>query len=822
MATALLWCFLLGREVRLAIRRLARQPSFWGPVVATLALGFGASAAVFTLLHAVVLNPLPYAEPDRLVRLQTAVPGMGTGATWNLAKAEYLYFQKSTEAFSEMGLYLISGVTVGSMDSASGRAEQVYTADVSASMPTVLGARPLLGRAITAEDNLPAAAPAVWLTRGFWMRRFGGDPTIVGRLILVDGRPTAVAGVLGPEARLPEEEQLPELRTDLWRPLGLDPAQRPNSSHRFRGLARLAAGVSLTRARAEMGRLTARLTTALPSVYTAKFMRNTGFTTEVIALRDDVLGTNGQVLWILFGAVLLVLVVACANVANLILARAESRRREMSVRVALGASRGSLLLHSLVEALLLTAVAGALGLLLAGGAVRFFVAFLPPDLPRLSEIHLGWAAVQLTAFVALGSGLVFALLPAVRGSLGTASCGVAGRGGRVFARQQAARRALVVTQIALSVVLLAGAALLAQSFLRLTAVHSGMYPRGVLTFRVVLPSARYAAPDAAITFYRELTARTEALAGVASTGYAAALPLTGYDGCTALFAQDHPPSAAEEAPCILVFPVTPGYFRTLGIPIHGAVDWGSPQTTEAVSSTALAERFWPAENPLGKSVRTGSHGESYRIAAVAGDVRGNGLDKPPIEALYVPLLREPPLDVTMVVRVTAGPPERLLPALRRVLAGLDPQVPLAAERSMERIVAGSTARLSGSTLLLAVASAMALVLSLLGVHSLFSYLVACRHSEIAVRMAVGARAAQVRRLILAEAVRLAFLGVVAGLAASFFVTRFLQSLLFGVNAGDPATLGAVSVFLILIATTASWVPARRATQVPPFEALRCD
>jgi putative ABC transport system permease protein len=821
MRRARLWCSLLAREIRLAIRRLARQPSFWGPAVATLAVGFGGTAAVFTLLHTVVLNPLPYAEPDRLVRLQTAVPGMGAGATWELAKAEYLYFLKNTKAFREMGLYLISGATVGSVESASGQAEQVYTADVSASLPEVLGARPLLGRAITAEDNLPSATPAVWLTRGFWMRRFGGDPTIVGRPILVDGRPTAVAGILGPRAKLPEEEQLPEIRIDLWRPLGLDPAQRPSSSHTFRSIARLAPGVSLAQAQVEIGHLTAQLPMALPSVYTARFMRNTGFTTEVIPLRDDVLGTNGQVLWILFASLLLVLVVACANVASLLLARAESQRRETSVRVALGASRARLLLHSLVETLILTTVAGAIGLLLAGGAVRLMVSLSPADFPRLPEVHLGWASVQLTVIVALGSGLALAFLPLRRG-LETASLG-ADRGSTVSPRQQAARRAFVIAQIAACVVLVAGAALLVQSFHRLTAVHSGMDPRGVLTFRLVLPGARYAAPEAVIAFYRELAARTEALAGVVSTGYAGTLPLTGYDGCSALFAKDHPPSSAQEAPCIQMLQVTPGYFRTLGIPIRGAADWGSaPQTRNAVTSAALAEKFWPAEDSLGKSVQAGTHGESYRIAAVAGDVRANGLDKPPIEALYVQLMSEPPLDAMMVVRVTSGPPERLLPALRSVLADIDPQVPIAAEHSMEGIVASSTARLSYSTLLLAVASAMALVLSTIGVYGLLSFLIACRHSEIAIRMAIGAQAAQVRRIILAEAVGLAVLGVVVGLVASFFVTRSLQSLLFGVSAVDPATLGAVSVFLILIATTASWAPAWLATRVPPFEALRCD
>jgi putative ABC transport system permease protein len=816
-----LWCSLIGREVGLATRRLGRQPSFWGPVVATLALGFGGTAAVFTMLHAVVLNPLPYADPDRLVRLQTAVPGMGAGATWELAKAEYLYFRKNTKTFREMGLYSSSGVTVGSVGSASSGAEQVYTAEVTASVPEVLGARPLLGRAITAKDNLPSATPAVWLTRGFWMRRFGGDPTIIGRLILVDGRPTAVAGVLGPRAKLPEEEQLPEIRIDLWRPLGLDPAQRPNSSHIFRSIARLAPGVSLAQAQVEIGHLTSQLPTALPSVYTARFMRSTGFATEVIPLRDDILGTNGQVLWILFVSVLLVLVVACANVANLLLARAESQRRETAVRVALGASRGRLLLHFLVETLLLTAVAGGLGLLLAGGAVRVLVALSPADLPRLAEVHLGWAAVQLTVLVALGSGLALAYLPVRRG-LEAASLG-AGRGLTVSPRQQAARRALVIAQIATCVVLVAGAALLVQSFRRLTNVHSGMDPRGVLTFRLVLPGARYAAPEAVVAFYRELAARTGALAGVVSSGYAGALPLTGYDGCSALFAKDHPPSSAQEAPCIQMLQVTPGYFRTLGIPMHGATDWGSdPQTKNAVTSVALAKRFWPTEDPLGKSVQAGSHGESYRIVAVAGDVRGNGLDKPPIEALYVQLLGEPPLDAMMVVRVRSGPPERLLPALRRVLADIDSQVPIAAEHSMEGIVASSTAHLSFSTLLLAVASATALVLSAIGVYGLLSFLIACRHSEIAIRMAIGARAMQVRRLILAEAVRLAVFGVVVGLVASFFLTRSLQSLLFGVSAVDPATLGAVSGFLILVAITASWAPAWRATRVPPFEALRCD
>jgi predicted permease len=753
---------------------------------------------------------------------------MGAGEVWNLSKSQFLFLRAKGRAFQEMGLYTISRATLSSAVAAAGQAEQVYTAEVSASLPATLGVRLLLGRALSQADSLPGAASSVWLTYEVWDTRFGHDKGVIGRAILVDGRSTLVAGVLAPGAMLPEEVQFPEMRVSLWTPLTLDPAQPPSASHRFRGVGRLKPGSSLVAAQTDLTGLTAQLPAAMPSVYSASFMSSTRFETQALPLMDDLLGANERILWILFAAGGLVLLIACANVANLFLAQAEVKKLVTDIYIALGASRARLALNFLAEALVLSAIGGVLGLVLASAAIRLFAAFAPSDFPRLPEVHLSWASIELTAIASLCAGILFALLPSLR-KVASAS-DFTGHGSMTSSsplRQQPARRALAVAQIALSVVLSAGAVLLLQSFLHLNAVPLGFDARGVLTYRVVLPNTRYETEKAAAAFYERFAMRTEALGNVSYAGFVTALPLSGYDGCDAGFAEDHPPPEGTKAPCLPMFLVTPGYFRAMGIPVRGPEGWaGSFDGTETavVVSLAVAKKFWPGEaNVIGKSFRVGggtAPGGTYRVVAVAGDVRANGLDKPPIEALYLPLFLGPPPDVAMVVRAQTGSPEALVPEIRGVLGEIDPQVPMAEIRSMADILAASRARLSYMTLLMAVASAITLLLSGIGVYGLLSFLVSHRELEIAVRLAIGAGVQRVRRSIMSESLRLVIMGLVIGLAATVYLAQFLQALLFGVSSTDPGSLIIVSILLILVATAASWFPAQRATQISPAEVLR--
>ena len=817
----------LADEVKPACRRLARHPGFWVPAVLTLALGIGAAAAVFSVLDTIALKPLPYPHADRLVRLQSAVPLTG-GPPMGLAKAEFLFFQSSAHAFQALGLYLIDRATVG--EATGGQPpEQIYSAAVSAGVPGVLGVRPLLGRAPAREDGLAESPSVAWLGEGFWRRRFGGDSALVGRTVLIDGRPVQVAGILPAAARLPEEIQLREIRVDVWTPLRLDPAETPQASHRFRALGRLKPGIDLPTAQAELTRLTSQLLQALPSVYFQAFFRKTGFSTQAVPLRDDVLGDQIRMLWILFGAVGLVLLVACANAANLFLAQVETERREMAVRAALGAGRGRLALHFLLQALLLSLLAGGLALWLAHGAIRLLVALAPVDLPRLSEVHLGREGVLFTALLAFVIGGLFGLLPSARRGLESELLGTAGRGMTISGRQRAARNALVVAQVALSLVLLTTAGLLFRSFHNLVSVRPGFEARGVLTFHVVLPKARYESFAAVDSFERELATRLAALPGIEATGFTSALPLTGFDGCSSVYAEGRSVTPGEGPPCLPIFFVGPGYFRALGVPLRGkAQEWsdgpGSPPV--AVASEALARRLWPGQDPLGKAIG-GNPSASYRVTAVAGDLRANGLEHPPIEALYLPLaagsrseLGQPLRDVTVVVRTGSERPERMAPEIRHAVADLDPGVPVAEVRPMQEILRSSTARISFSTLLLAVSSGVALLLAALGIYGLLAFLMARRHREIGIRLAMGARREQVRRLVLFQSLRLAAAGVALGLAGAALTTRLLRSLLFGVDPLDPVTLGAAAAFLVLVAVAASWMPARRAMAVPPLEALR--
>jgi putative ABC transport system permease protein len=810
-------------DLKTGARHLIRRPWFSIPAVLTLALGIAATGAIFTVLDAVVLRPLPYSEPDRLVRLQSPVPGTGAGAVWGLSKAEHLYFQDHTaSSFEALGLYVISRATLG----AAGRqAEQVYFAEASSGLAEMLGARMELGRALVAKDNLQPKPAAVWLAHGFWQRRFGGDPRVVGRTVLLDGRAVQVAGVLSQGARLPEEEQLSDVRVDAWTALWLDPAQPPNASHRFRGLGRLKPGVTLAAAQEDLARLTERLPEALPEAYSRRFLHDTGFATQLVPLRDDVLGGHARVLWTLFGSVVLLLVIAGSNVANLFLAHGEARRHETSVRRVLGAGRARVLRHFLTEALLIAGSAGVLGTLLAAAGVRGLIALAPADLPRLADVRFGLAGVGFIAALSLLVAVVFGLLPMARRDVEGAVLCRAGRGVASSRRQHMARGVMVVAQFALSLVLLAGAALLVRSFLNLESVEPGVSPNGVLTFRVVLPGGRYESGPAVKAFYRMLSNRLGSMTGVSAVGLATTLPMTGYDGCSAYYPADHPPAGGEEPPCVPVYQVSRGYFQALGIQTTTeSPGWDDPKDRNvlAIASHALAKRFWPGGASTGKSVRGGDGKDSFQVAALAGDVRADGCDRPATQALYLPLFADAPRDVAVVVRTEAGTPEGLAPRIRQELATLDAQVALTDVRSLSGIIAGSKARVTFSALLLGVASALALLLTAIGIYSLLVYLVVHRRCEISLRFALGAQKLAVVRLVVLQSLQCAAFGLILGLAAAYFITRLLQSLLFRVSPTDLATLGFVSVLLLLLAVAASWTPVQRATRIPPCEALRHD
>jgi putative ABC transport system permease protein len=827
----------IRREARQSIRALVRTPAFSLVALATLVLGIGATASIFTVLDAVVLRPLPYPSPDRLVSITHPVSGTAvTAGKWGVSPAGYFFFRREARALAASGIYSTGTLSVRSSDGAA----RVQSAQITSSVFGVLGARPAVGRLLTPDDDAPNGPVVAVLGYGFWERAFGSDPSIVGHTIDVEGRPKLVVGVAGPDVNLPmpsafaSQADIAGFGVDVWLPLQLDPAARPVNTHPYSMLARLAPGATVGDAQRELAALTARLPEIAPSAYSAAFMRQYHFSVAVTPLQTEVVGATARVLWVVFGAVALVLLMAAANVANLFLVRLEAHRREAAVRAALGAGRAHLAVHYLSESLLLTLSSGALALLLAWGALHVFIAVAPPSIPRLASVALGWRTVAFTSALSIALGVVFGLVPLVsRRDVDTATLREGGRGLTSSRATRLVRDALIVGQMTLALVLLAAAGLMLRTVDQLRHVKPGFDPEHALTMHVHIPWSRYSGWAPVAAFHRSLQERVGALPGVRAVGGATDVPLVSFGFCSVVWIEDHPLAPGEEPPCVNVTEAAPGFFSALRLPVRGRVpDWHDAEagTGAVVVTRALAERFWPGENAIGRGIKgNGSRPPFYRVVGVTDDVRGAGLEKPPVEAVFFPIipmpdapLWSPPHDVDLVVRTSLNDPTSLVPTIRRTIAALDPVVSVDRVQTFRSVVQHSLARVSFILALLAIAALMALLLSAVGTYGVIAYLVTQRRSEIGLRMALGARAWEVTRLVVGHSVRLALLGAVIGTLAALVTTRLLSSLLYGVQATDPVTfIGAVG-FLLVVAVLASLAPARRATRVNPVEALRAN
>jgi predicted permease len=824
------WRGALARDVTHALRGLVQRPGFAAVVVLTLGLGIGATTAIYALLDAVVLRPLPYPNADRLVAIEHPVPGVETNAKWRMSQAGYFFFRKNSQAFEDIALFNRSEASLVTPDAA----ERVRAAAVSGNFFEVVGERPFLGRGFTDADNRPNAAPVAMLGYAFWRQRFNADPRIVGTSVNLGSTPYTIIGVA------PAKLDLPNYQAQVWVPLQLDPDAPAVNSHYLDAIATLRPGVTVAAAQADAARLTSRLPEMFPRAYSPSFMRDSRFGVLVTPLRDIVIGGMSRTLWILLGAVAIVLLIAFANVANLFLVRAEARRRETDIRLALGADRLHLAGHYLTESTVLALLGAALAVGLAYGAIRFLVVLNPSSVPRLAELSLGWRAGVVALALSLGSGIALGLLPLTRLALGRGQVSTLREGGRTQTAsrgQLGARSALVIAQMALAVVLLAAAGLMLRSFERLRSVRPGFDASGALTFEVSLPYSRYAprvrGPAGylpAFQYHRELAQRLAALPGVTSVGMTQALAMKDGDGCALVFVKGKS-YTRETAPCVGNVIAGPGYFTTLGIAVRGRVPtWADveQQSGAVVVSKALADRMWPGEDPIGKELRPNGLGDVwYRVVGVTGDVLTRGLDQPPSEIVYYPMvpmegapLWSPQVHVTVVIRTRGTDPMSLAAAARRTVTTLDREVPVANVQTMQTIVDRSTAKTTFAMLLLAIAGGMALVLSAVGIYGVISYTVGQRRPEIGVRMALGAPAAQVGRMVVAQSLRVAAVGIAIGLVGAFATTRVLRSLLFGVTPTDPVTLAAVTLVLITLGALAAYVPARRATKVDPVEVLR--
>ncbi len=813
-------------QLRLFCRRVRTNPGFTLLSLLTLAIGVGANVAIFAVVNAVLLRPLSIPESERLVILRHAAPALAQLDELPMSDALYFLYAEESRTLESVAVYREELASFTGPENP----QRVPAASVTASFFDVMRMPPRLGRGFGAEDDRPGAAPVIVLSDDLWRTRFGGDPGVIGRVVDLDGARVEVIGVMPPGFAFSQQE------VELWRPLRLDPQNVQLGAFGINGVARIASGEALGRVRAELEAMLSNLEEVFPDEGAAPILANAGFRPLVDLAREVVVGDIESTLWILLGAVGFLLLIACANVANLFLVRSETRHGEVAVRAALGESGGRLAASVLVESLLLGVAGGLLAIPLASLAVRLLVAFGPRELPRLDEISIDAAVLVFGLAVSVVAGLLFGLLPALRASaVAAAGHMTAGaRGATVGRERQLARRGLVVTQIALALTLLVGSGLAVRSFQRLAKVDPGFDPVDVLTFGLALPARDYESPEARLNFHRQVVDRLRGLPGVADASASSTIPLGGELSGSGHTIEGRPLSDGEVPPVFMTKRVAPGYFDALRVElVEGRVfedlDGARPAPVVIVSRS-LARTHWPGESALGKRMRLGGppdeEGEQWsRIVGVVDDVHEIALHEDPPQMAYYPLPgitggESVPASMSFIVRAPNA--AALAGAVRETVRGLDPTLPLAEVETLETLVGRARGEQGFVMALLAVSAGLALLLGSVGLYGVVSCMVAQRGREIAIRMAVGAQVADVRRLVLTEAGGLALLGAVLGIAAAVALTRRLESLLFETSPLDPLVFVAVSTLLIGVCLLASWLPARRAARINPLTALRAE
>ena len=813
-------------QLRLFCRRVRTNPGFTLLSVLTLAIGVGANVAIFAVVNAVLLRPLPIPESERLVILRHAAPALAQLDELPMSDALYFLYAEESRTLESVAVYREELASFTGPENP----QRVGAASVSASFFDVMRTPPRLGRGFGAEDDRPGAAPVIVLSDDLWRARFGGDPGVIARVVDLDGARVEVIGVMPPGFGFSQQE------VELWRPLRLDPQNVQLGAFGINGVARIASGEALGRVRAELEAMLSNLEEVFPDEGAAPILANAGFRPLVDLAREVVVGDIESTLWILLGAVGFLLLIACANVANLFLVRSETRHGEVAVRAALGESGGRLAASVLVESLLLGVAGGLLAMPLASLAVRLLVAFGPRELPRLDEISIDAAVLVFGLVVSVVAGLLFGLLPALRASaVAAAGHMTAGaRGATVGRERQLARRGLVVTQIALALTLLVGSGLAVRSFQRLAEVNPGFDPVDVLTFGLALPARDYESPEARLNLHRQVVDRLRGLPGVADASASSTIPLGGELSGSGHTIEGRPLSDGEVPPVFMTKRVAPGYFDALRVElVEGRVfedlDGARPAPVVIVSRS-LARTHWPGESALGKRMRLGGppdeEGEQWsRIVGVVDDIHEIALHEDPPQMAYYPLPgiaggEGVPASMSFIVRAPNA--AALAGAVRETVRGLDPTLPLAEVETLETLVGRARGERAFVMTLLAISAGLALLLGSVGLYGVVSCMVVQRGREIAIRMAVGAQVADVRRLVLTEAGGLALLGAVLGIAAAVALTRRLQSLLFETSPLDPFVFVAVSTLLIGVCLLASWLPARRAARIDPLTALRAE
>jgi putative ABC transport system permease protein len=806
-------------DLRFGLRMLRKQPAFTAIAIVTLALGIGANTAIFSVVNAVLLKALPVADPDRLVMVYEAKMARGFNRT-SVAPGNYLTWKAQQTVFEEIGAFVTQSFTLAGNDGA----EMLEGARVSANIFGLLRAAPGLGRVFTSEEDRPGGERVVILSHGLWRRRFGGAQNIVGQSITLDDKPYAIVGVM------PEGFGFPSSNLDVWAPAALDAERGLDgmTGRLLQVIARLKPQATIEQARAEMSVITRGMAQANPNF-------NADLSANIVPLREVVVSGWRRILLILFGVVACVLLISCANVANLLLARAATRTRETAIRVAVGASRLRIIRLLLMESLLLAGAGGAVGLLIGWWGVDVLVALGPFDQLRESEVGMDANVAWFTFALTVLTGLLFGLAPALKSSKPDLNESL-NNGGRGATAGAGLRSALVVSEIALSLVLLAGAGLMIRSFLRLQSVDSGFDPRNLLTLRLSLPEARYPEAQQVISFYQQLTDRLGRLPGVESVAATHALPLSGMGGVRPFTVEGSPRQEPGKVPDVQYRMVSPGYFRTMKIPLIRGRDFTKQDEGQAagvvIINQAFQRRYFPDEDPIGKRITLGGFDNQLgEIVGVVGDVRHWWAGTEAEPEMYwdnsqfwiarSPTLRRLRRSLTLALR-TDGDPQSLIRDVRREVIALDKSLPVTGVRTMEERMGASLAGKRFNTLLLSLFAALALILAVVGLYGVISYTVAERTRDIGVRMALGAQTGDVLRLVIGRGMTLTLAGVGIGLLASFALTRLMKDMLFEVGPTDPLTFVAIAVLLTAAALTACYIPARRATNVDPMVALRTE
>ncbi len=804
----------LVRDVRFALRSLRRSPGLTIAALLALGLGVGATAAIYTVIDAVLVEPLPYPEPDELVMLIDANPEAGF-PRFSSSPPNYADWKEQQSAFDDLAAFSRANLV---LNDPGVDPERVEGATVSADVLPLLGREPLHGRVFRPEEDVPGAEPVAVLSHDLWSRRFGADPAVVGTTTRIGGEDRRIVGVM------PEGFSFPS-GVELWVPLALeiDPNQR--GAHYVAVLGRIRDGVTLEQADAEMKGIAGRLAEEYPDA-------NAGWTVNLVGLHELMVEEVRPVLRVLAWAVVAVLLVVCANVANLLLVRASRREREMAVRTALGAGRGRLTAQLLTETGILALGGGLLGLLFGLWGTRALVAVNAEDIPRSADIGLDPSVFLFTLGVALAAGLLAGLAPVLhagRGNLqGSLKEGTSAAGEGSRARWL--RRGLVLAEVGFAVVLLIAAGLLIRSLLEMSAISPGFDPEGVMTGQVSLPEATYPDDAAQHAFYRRLQERLETVPGVEEAGIGFPLPLGSGNFFLAYYLQGRPAPEPQDTPAAGIRMVTPGYLETMDVPLLAGRRFTERDRADAprvaVVSQALVDREWGGESPLGERISFSGADAApedwMEVVGVVGTVRHRGLATDPDAEIYVPMEQGPYAGSAAIVLRTSGDPSALAEPIRQAVREVDPSLPVYQIRTLEDVVAGSLAGQRFSAALLGVFAVLALVLASLGVYGVLSYAVAQRTRELGLRMALGAQRDGVLRLVLGQGMALVAAGIALGVAGAFVATRFLDSLLYEVGAIDPPTFVAVPVALALVGFAATLIPALRATKVDPLVALKSE